>query len=137
MSMRIRPSHEAMVFLATGAFALLGCAKEPTTTTTKTTTETKQAGSTSESTTKTTTETPHGDSTATTNSYVGTVTEFTAGKSIQVMTGDQDKHSFDLDDKDVVAAIDSRVAVGSKVRLVEDKGDSGSRRITVTIAPAA
>jgi hypothetical protein len=136
MSMRIRPSHEAMTVLAAGAFALLGCAKEPTTTT-KTTTETKQVGSTSESTTKTTTETPHGDSTATTNSYVGTVTEFTAGKSIQVMTGDQDKHSFDLDDKDVVAAVDSRVAVGSKVRLVEDKGDNGSRRITVTIASAA
>lgn len=122
--------------LAMGVLAVFGCAKESAVTT-KTTTETKQVGTTSESTTKTTVDTPNGDAKSVTNRFVGTVTHFEVGKSIEVMTGDQDTHSFDLDGKNDVVAVDPRTAVGSKVQLVEEKGDTGGRRITVTIAPAA
>ena len=78
-----------------------------------------------------------GERTATTKSYVGTVTEYVPGKSIQVMTGEKDMHSFDLDEKDDVVSIDAKVAVGSKVQLVQETNDSGGDRITVTIAPSA
>lgn len=129
-------ARKALPILMTGAFALVGCTQEPATTT-KTTTETKQVGSTAESTSKTQVVTPTGDQTFVTNSYVGTVTVFTPGKSIEVMTGNKEAHAFALDGKDDVVVIDRHTAVGSKVQLVEEKPDKGIHRITVTIAPAA
>lgn len=121
--------------LALGAFALVGCTRAADKTTTTTKTETTQVGSTAVSESKTTVDTPQGDRTARTNTYVGTVTQFTQGESIEVMTGNNDKHAFDLDGKSDVITIDSRVAVGSKVTLVEEKGEKDFHRITVTIAP--
>jgi hypothetical protein len=129
-------SAKAMPFLMIGALAVAGCARQDETTT-KTVTETKTVGSTQESTTKTSVDTPAGEHTATTKSYVGTVTEYVPGKSIQVMTGEKDTHSFDLDEKDDVVSIDAKVAVGSRVQLVQETNDGGGDRITVTIAPAA
>ena len=129
-------SVKAMPFLMIGALAVVGCAQKDETTT-KTVTETKTVGSTQESTTKTSVDTPAGERTATTNSYVGTVTQYVPGKSIEVMTGDKDTHSFDLDEKDDVVSIDAKVAVGTKVQLVQESTDKGGDRITITIAPSA
>jgi hypothetical protein len=129
-------TRDVLPILVMGALAFIGCSDKSATKTT-TRTDSKKVGSTSESTTKTTTETPNGESKSTTSSYVGTVTHFKAGKSIEVMTGDQDKHAFDLDGENDVVVIDPRIAVGSKVQLVEEKSDRGARRITVTIAPPA
>jgi hypothetical protein len=129
-------SLKTMPFLMIGALAVAGCAKNDETTT-KTVTETKTVGSTQESTTKTSVDSPSGDMKAVTKSYVGTVTQYVPGKSIEVMTGDKDTHSFDLGEKDDVVTIDAKVAVGSKVQLVEETKDGGGDRITVTIAPAA
>jgi hypothetical protein len=130
-------SLKTMPFLMIGALAVAGCAKNTDETTTKTVTETKTVGSTQESTTKTSVDSPSGDTKAVTKSYVGTVTQYVPGKSIEVMTGDKDTHSFDLAEKDDVVTIDAKVAVGSKVQLVEETKDGGGDRITVTIAPAA
>ena len=129
-------SRKTLPILMTGAFAFVGCTQEPATTT-KTTTETKQLGSTAESTSQTKVVTPTGESTSVTNKYVGTVTEFKPGRSIEVMTGNKEMHSFALDGKDDVVTIDRTTAVGSKVLLVEEKPENGIHRITVTIAPAA
>jgi hypothetical protein len=129
-------SRTTLPILMTGAFALVGCTKEPATTT-KTTTETKQLGSTAESTSETKVVTPTGESSAVTNRVLGTVTVFTPGKTIEVMTGDKDMHKFALDGKDDVVTIDHAIVVGSKVLLVEEKPEKGIHRITVTLAPAA
>jgi len=120
-----------------GAVAVVGCARDNRETKTTTQTETKQVGSTQETTTRTTVDTPAGESKAVTNSLVGTVTKYAPGKSIEVMTGDKDTHSFDLDGKNDVVSVDPRTTVGSKVRLVEEKPENGVHRIVVTIAPAA
>jgi hypothetical protein len=129
-------SAKAVPFLMIGALAVVGCARKDETTT-KTVTETKTVGSTQESTTKTSVDTPTGARTATTKSYLGTVTEYVPGKSIQVMTGEKETHSFDLDEKDDVISIDPKVVVGTKVQLVQEINDTAGDRITVTIAPSA
>ena len=129
-------SHKTLPILMTGALAFVGCTRgQANTTRTTTQTETKQVGSTTESTTETKVDTPFGESKSVTNSYLGTITEFKPGKSIEVMTGNKNTHSFELDGKNVVVSIDPAVAVGSKVLLVEEKGEKDFRRITVTIAP--
>jgi len=131
-------SRKTLPILSLGALAFVGCNREQANTTKTTTqTETKQVGSTTESTTETKVDTPFGESKSVTNSYVGTVTEFKPGKSIEVMTGNKNTHSFELDGQNVVVSIDPTIAVGSKVLLVEEKGEKDFRRITVTIAPAA
>jgi hypothetical protein len=129
-------SAKAMPFLMVGALAVAGCARNDETKTT-TTTETKTVGSTQESTTRTTVDTPQGELKTTTKSFVGTVTEYVPGKSIEVMTGDKDTHSFDLDEKDDVVSIDAKVAVGAKIQLVQETNDRGGDRITITLAPSA
>jgi len=119
-----------------GALALTGCTRGDET---KTTTETKteRVGSTEQSSTTTKVDAPGGDTKSVTNTFVGTVTKFERAKHIEVMTGDQETHPFDLDGENDLISIDSRTVVGSKVRLVEEKPEGGTRRITVTIAPAA
>lgn len=130
-------SHRQLPLLMVGALVLLGCTREQADTTKTTTqTETKQVGTTSQSTTETKVDTAEGESKSVTNTYVGTVTEFAPGKNIEVMTGNKETHSFALDGKNDMVVIDPAAAVGSKVTLVEEKGEKGFRRITVTIAPA-
>jgi hypothetical protein len=130
-------SLKTLPVLMVGALAIGGCARDATETKTTTETETKKVGSTEETTTRTSVDTPRGDTTAVTRTLVGTVTEYTPGKSIEVMTGEKDTHSFDLDEKGDVVSVDSRTTVGSKVQLVEERPEGGVHRITVTIAPAA
>jgi hypothetical protein len=122
--------------LVTASLAAAGCARTDSTKTT-TETETKRVGTTEQSTTTTKVDSPAGETTLVTKSFVGTVTRFEPGRSIEVMTGEKETHSFDLDDEDVVASIDPRTAVGSKVQLVEEKPEDGVHKITVTIAPTA
>lgn len=126
-----------LILMTTAALALVACTRDAGTTKTTTQTETKQVGSTTESKTETTVDTASGDTKSVVNRYVGTVTDFKPGKSIEVMTGNKETHGFDLEDKAVVLAIDPSTSVGSKVELVEEKGEKGYHRITVTIAPPA
>lgn len=133
----ITVSNHVALAVAMAAFALAACSKDPDTTKTTTNTETKRVGSTAETTTKTSVETPEGDRSTVTKTFVGTVTQYTPGASIEVMTGEKDTHSFSLDGKSDVITIDPRTAVGSKIQLVEQKPEEGVHRITVTIAPAA
>jgi hypothetical protein len=94
--------------------------------------ETTQVGSTVETKTEFKTDTPEGSHKVTRDIVVGTVTAFSPGKSIEVMTGNKKSHSFDLGGKDLLVNIDTGTTVGSKVELVEEKGDKGYRKITVT-----
>jgi len=110
---------------------------ETTTTTSQGTTERKteatQVGTTLEMKTTTKSDTDHGTVKGTAETFVGTVTKYEPGKHIEVMTGEKDNHSFDLDAKDTTANVDAGVTVGSKVRLVDQKGDNQSHSITVTL----
>ncbi len=91
----------------------------------------KQVGSTSASTTETKLKTAEGTVESKMETVVGTVTEFTAGKKIVILTGDNDKHSFDLDDSDVIYRVGPKVAVGSKVKLEQRTNDAGKKVVTV------
>jgi hypothetical protein len=96
-----------------------------------TTTESKQVGSTLAATTETK-ETGEGRNRKLEDeTVIGTVTEYTAGKKLVILTGDGKKHDWDLNDKKTTASIDSRVSVGSKVRLDSTKDDSGNRSLQV------
>ncbi|SRR5258706_10627623 len=96
-------------------------------------TETTQVGTTLESKSEVKQQTPGGTSTVKTETYIGTVSAFTAGKKIEVMTGEKKTHSVDLDDKELVAAIDSGVTIGSRVRLTEEKNSASKiTKVTVT-----
>jgi hypothetical protein len=131
-------SRRALPILMMGALSLVGCKEEANTTKTTSQTETKHVGTTEESTTETKVATSEGDTRSVTNTYLGTVTAFKPGQSIEVMTGNKNTHSFALDGKNDVVVIDPATAIGSKVQLVEEKGEKDSKRkITVTIAPAS
>lgn len=130
-------SRTTLTILITGGLLLAGCNSDRDTTTTTTETKTKATGSTVESTTKTSIDAPNGDSKSVATTYLGTVTAFTPGKSIEVMTGNKDTHKVDLDGEKMTLVIDPTTAIGSKVLLVEEKGENGFHRVTVSIAPAA
>lgn len=100
---------------------------------TETKTETTQVGSTLESKTVVRSDAGRGTIKGTTETYIGTVTAYTAGKNIEVMTGEKKTHSFDLAARDTTSTIDPKVTVGSKVRLVEETGDNKARQIMVRI----
>jgi len=103
-------------------------------TTSKTTTETKQYGSTLVSTTERTEAGAKGKEKSENETVVGTVTEYTAGKKIVVLTGDGKKHDYDLDDKKTTASVDPRVTVGTKVQLELARDNSGNRSLHVSPA---
>jgi hypothetical protein len=99
--------------------------------TAKTTTESTQTGATSES--KTEVKNP-GNLTAsmTKETVEGTVKEFTPGKHLTVLTGESKTHHYSLDDKDVSYSVDSSVAIGKHVTVVDEKDkDNKNRRVTV------
>ncbi|MHB8797395.1 MAG: hypothetical protein ACYDBY_02915 [Thermoanaerobaculia bacterium] len=99
----------------------------------KTTSETKEVGTTLVGTSETKADTRYGTSKSKTETVVGTVTSYTAGKRIEVMTGDKNMHSFDLNDKDITYSVDGYVAVGERVTVIEEKGDDKLHRITVKL----
>jgi hypothetical protein len=97
---------------------------------TTTSTETKQIGSTVASTTETNVGGPNRGKIED-ETVVGTVTDFGPGKRIVVLTGDGARHSYDLDDKNTSASVDSAVTVGTKVRLDTTRAADGRRAIRV------
>lgn len=101
--------------------------------TVRTTSESTQVGTTMEAKSETTVDTPTGTVTATTETIVGTVTAFTAGKTLEVMTGDKKMHTFKLDDKDFVFTVDGTVAVGKHVTVIHESGDDKIHRVTVRL----
>jgi hypothetical protein len=101
--------------------------------TVKTTNETKQVGTTLEAKSETKAETPSGTVKSKTETIVGTVPVFTAGTTIEVMTGEKKMHSFNLDDKDVTYSVDGKVAVGKRVTVIDETGDDKIHRVTVKL----
>jgi hypothetical protein len=104
-------------------------------TTSKTTTETKQFGSTLVSTTERTEAGGKGKEKSENEIVVGTVTDYGAGKRIVILTGDGKKHDYDLADKKTTSSVDPRVTVGTKVRLDLARDNSGSRSLRIVPAP--
>jgi hypothetical protein len=100
-----------------------------------TTTESVQVGSTLSATTETRSDTSQGKTKTETEEVIGTVTAYRAGKEIVVLTGDNKKHSFDLDQKDTRVDIEPRVTIGTKVQLVQTKDDAGRKSIVVSVQP--
>jgi len=100
-----------------------------------TTTESKQFGSTLVSKTERTDDTGKRKEKSVEETVVGTVTDFTPGKRIVILTGDGSMHDFDLADKKTSSTVDRRISVGTKVQLYLARDDSGNRSIRVV--PAA
>ena len=101
--------------------------------TVKTETESTQVGTTLEAKSETTVDTSSGTVSATTETIVGTVTAFTAGKKLEVMTGEKKMHTYSLDDKDIVFSLDSPMAVGRRVTVTEQTGDDKVHHVTVKL----
>jgi hypothetical protein len=95
-------------------------------------TQTEQVGENVAATTETTTEGKGPDMSAKTSTWTGTVTAHKAGDSIEILTVDNDKKSFDLDDKDWIITVEAGIRVGSRVRVVEDKTES-HKSLTITL----
>ena len=143
---RFTGSGTILLFLA-GALAA-GCRKETTpklevkseaTETvpggkTVTKTESTQIGSTLVKETRTTESGSAGSGKRDVDTYVGTVVSYTAGRSIDVLTGESDHHRVDLAAKNVSVDADPGIAIGNKVRLVEDHDTQGRRHVTITPA---
>lgn len=99
----------------------------------KTTSESTRVGDTLEAKTETKAETADGTIKTGTETVVGTVTAFEAGKKIEVVTAEKKSHSFRLDAKDTAASVDAGVNVGSRVRVTEHTGEDKARRVTVKL----
>jgi hypothetical protein len=102
--------------------------------TVKETTQSTQVGTTLEATSVTKVDTPAGASSVKTETLVGTVTAYTPGKTLEVLTGEKKTHGFSLDDKNVVFSVDGTVAVGKHVTVVDETGTDKVRRVTVKIS---
>jgi hypothetical protein len=102
---------------------------------TTTTTESLQVGSTLAGTTETTSNTANGKAKSETETVIGTVTAYKPNKEIEVLTGDNKKHDFALDQKDSRVEVDTRITVGTKVQLVQEKDSAGRKMIRVVIEP--
>jgi hypothetical protein len=136
------------IFVTSSAVLLAGChasSPEGAAVTTKTETsqttaagtatsksETTQVGSTVDTKTESQVTTAQGSRKSTRDTVVGTVTAFSPGKSIEVITGNKNAHTFDLGTKGLLLNIDAQTTVGAKVQLVEEKGDKGYHKITVS-----
>lgn len=97
--------------------------------------ESTQVGTTLEAKSETTVETASGTVSAQTETIVGTVTAYTAGKSLEVLTGEKTTHTVSLDDKDIVFSIDGNVEVGKHVTVIHETGSDKVHRVTVKLAP--
>lgn len=132
--------------LATGFAVATACGQSPDTVekksesttqtsqgTVKTTNESTQVGTTLEAKSETKADTPAGTVKSTTETVVGTVSSFTAGKKLEVMTGEKKMHAFNLEAKDISYSVDSAVAVGQRVTVTDETGSDKVRRITVKL----
>lgn len=87
----------------------------------------------SESTTEKKVTTESGTATSKAHTVVGTVKEFEAGKTLKVAVGKKTR-SFSLDASKAEVSVDSDVAVGKKVKVIEAKNPQGVKTITVKMA---
>jgi len=73
-----------------------------------------------------------------TETVIGTVKEYEAGKKIK-LSGPADKtYSFDLDDKNEATKVEGTIAVGQMAKVVYHKADDGHEVVTVlSEAPAS
>ena len=92
---------------------------------------TKQVGNTQEAKTGPKNKADKGAAKTNVETFVGTVTAYQAGKKIEILTGDNTRHTIDLSGKNVQISIVGPVAVGAQVQLVQEKGDQ-STRVSVT-----
>jgi hypothetical protein len=95
-------------------------------------TESTQVGSTLVKETRTTASGAAGSGKSDVHTYVGTVVSYTAGQSIEVLTGESDHHRVDLTGKDTTVDAESGIAIGNRVRLVESRDPEGRRSVTIT-----
>jgi sRNA-binding protein len=135
------------ILVSSGLLAIAaGCSKPADTVETKskattetaagtvhTSSESTRVGTTLEASTKTEVDTPSGTTKMETETVVGTVTEYTPGKKVEVMAGDKNAHAFALDDKDVIYSVDSALAVGKRVTVIDETGDDKIRHVTVRL----
>lgn len=84
----------------------------------------------SKSTTKT--KSPSGTTKTKTHSATGTVKEFESGKKLVVTTANKKDRSWDLDDKNTAYDVDSTIAVGSKVSVLEKTDADGKKSVAVS-----
>lgn len=84
----------------------------------------------SKSTTKT--KSPSGTTKTKSHSATGTVKEFESGKKLVVTTANKKNRSWDLDDKDTTYDVDSTIAVGSKVSVLEKTDADGKKSVSVS-----
>ena len=100
----------------------------------ETKTESTQVGSTLVKKTETTASGSAGSGKTDANVYVGTVVSYTAGRAIEVLTGESDHHRIDLTGKDTTVDAASGIAIGNRVRVVEAHDSEGRRRVTIAAA---
>ena len=98
-----------------------------------TTSESTQVGTTLEAKSETTVDTASGTVSSKTETIVGTVTVYTAGKKLEVMTGDKKMHTFNLEDKGFVFNVEGPVTVGKHVTVIHETGDDKVHRVTVRL----
>lgn len=67
-----------------------------------------------------------------TETFVGTVTAYQAGRRIEILTGGNRRQTIDLRGKDVQVSVVGSIAVGTQVQVVREKGDQGTR-VSVTV----
>ena len=80
---------------------------------------------------------PGPDTKVKTETVVGTVKEYEAGKKIKISGPGDKTYTFDLDDKDQVARVEGSIAVGSMAKVEYHKADNGSEVVNViSEAPA-
>lgn len=75
---------------------------------------------------------PSGTTKTKTHTATGTVKEFESGKKLVVTTANKKDRSWDLDDKDTTYDVDSTIAVGSKVSVVEKTDADGKKSVSVS-----
>jgi hypothetical protein len=63
--------------------------------------------------------------------YVGVVTKFVAGKSLEIKASDGETHRFDLADKDIAASVSPSVKQGGRVEVTVEKPKDGRQTISV------
>ncbi len=68
-----------------------------------------------------------------THTVVGTVKEYAPGKSLAVVVGKRTR-KFSLDSTKAEVSVDSSVAIGKKVKVVESRNAQGLKSITVKLA---
>ena len=99
----------------------------------KTTNESTQVGTTLDASSETKVDTASGTMSAKTETVIGTVTVFEAGKKLEVLTGEKKTHSYTLDDKNIVFTIEGALAVGKNVTVIELTGDDKIHRVNVKL----